>query len=106
LRERAADDLLALVGEYAPNLPGAIRRRLVETPLDLERRFGLRRGNCMHIDLSPDQMFFMRPLPELSGYRAPLKNLYLTGAGTHPIGGVTGMPGRNAAGVILRDLGA
>ena len=104
LRERVADDLVARVGAYAPNLPGAIRARYVETPVDLERRFGLRRGNCMHLDLTLDQMFTLRPLPELSSYRTPVKGLYLTGASTHPIGGVTGMPGRNAARVILSDL--
>ncbi|MDA8216356.1 MAG: hypothetical protein M0Z94_01920 [Dehalococcoidales bacterium] len=54
-------------------------------------------------NLSLDRMLFFRPLPELSGYRTPIKGPYLTGARTHPIGGVTGMAGRNAARVVLAD---
>ena len=33
-----------------------------------------------------------------------MKGLYLCGAGTHPGGGVSGLPGHNAAREILRDL--
>ena len=40
----------------------------------------------------------------LGNYRGALKNLYLCGSGTHPGGGVTGLPGKNAAREILRDL--
>ncbi|HEY0407832.1 MAG TPA: hypothetical protein VGC89_19005, partial [Pyrinomonadaceae bacterium] len=52
-----------------------------------------------------DQMFMFRPLPELSAYRTPIKNLYLTGASTHPGGGVFAASGRNTAHVVLQDLG-
>ncbi|MCB0831146.1 MAG: hypothetical protein KDB64_09490, partial [Solirubrobacterales bacterium] len=52
-----------------------------------------------------DQLMAMRPSVNLSGYSTPIGSLYLTGAGTHPGGGITGMPGRNAAGVILAELG-
>jgi phytoene dehydrogenase-like protein len=38
-------------------------------------------------------------------YRAPIKGLYMCGAGSHPGGGVTGAPGHNAAREILKDLG-
>ena len=48
-----------------------------------------------------DQLLSLRPSPSLSGYRAPIGGLFLTGAGTHPGGGVTGIPGRNAAAVVL-----
>lgn len=40
----------------------------------------------------------------MSGYRGPVKGLYLTGASTHPGGGIMGASGRNAARVLLRDL--
>jgi phytoene dehydrogenase-like protein len=33
-----------------------------------------------------------------------VSRLYLCGAGTHPGGGVTGLPGRNAAREIIRDF--
>jgi phytoene dehydrogenase-like protein len=54
--------------------------------------------------MSLDQMFMFRPLPEFSGYRTPIDGLYLTGAGTHPGGGVSGASGRNTASTVLSDL--
>ncbi|MBA3944127.1 MAG: NAD(P)/FAD-dependent oxidoreductase [Herpetosiphonaceae bacterium] len=105
LAEHEADKLLEVVYRYAPNMRGAITDRYIQTPLDLEREFGLLRGNVMHIEMSFDQMFIFRPLPELSGYKVPqIAGLYLTGASTHPGGGVFAASGYNTAGVILRDL--
>ena len=55
--------------------------------------------------MSLDQLLSLRPSPSLSGYRAPIGGLFLTGAGTTPGGGVIGIPGRNAAAVVLDTLG-
>jgi phytoene dehydrogenase-like protein len=49
-------------------------------------------------------MFLFRPLPELSAYKTPIKNLYLTGASTHPGGGVFAASGYNTAKVVLKDV--
>jgi phytoene dehydrogenase-like protein len=103
IREQAADNILELLYRYAPNMRGAILERFIQTPLDLEQRLGLLRGNVMHIEMSFDQMFFFRPLPELSGYRTPIRGLYLTGASTHPGGGVFAASGMNTARVMLAD---
>ena len=103
LRERLGDRVCARIGEYAPNVPGAVVARDVLTPLDLERRFGITEGNIFHGDIALEQMFFMRPLPGWSHYCTPVAGLYLCGAGTHPGGGVTGAPGYNAARRILAD---
>jgi phytoene dehydrogenase-like protein len=73
----------------------------VQSPLDLERELGLRRGNVMHVGMGLDSMFAYRPLPELAGYRTPVRGLFLTGASTHPGGGVFGASGRTAARVVL-----
>ncbi len=105
IREREADRLLATLGEYAPNVLDAVEDVFIEDPQDLEQQVGLVSGNIMHVDMSLDQMFFFRPLPELAGYRTPIRGLYLTGASTHPGGGVSAMPGRNSAQVVLHDLG-
>ena len=75
----------------------------MQTPLDLERELDLRGGNVMHLDMSLDAMFGLRPLPEWSAYRGP-GGVYLCGASTHPGGGVSGASGRSAARVVLRDL--
>jgi len=104
IAEREADKLIAVVNEHAPNVRDSVLARFVQTPLDLERRLGLLRGNVMHVEMEFDQMFLYRPLPELSGYRTPIKNLYLTGASTHPGGGVFAASGRNTAHVVLEDV--
>lgn len=104
IREREADRILQTLAEYAPNISGAVTHRYIQTPLDLERNTGLLRGNIMHIDMSLDQMFMFRPLPELSQYRTPIEGLYLTGASTHPGGGVSGASGRSGASAVLSDL--
>lgn len=103
IREQVADSILEVLYRYAPNMRGAVLDRFIQTPLDLERRLGLLRGNVMHVEMSLDQMFFFRPLPELASYRTPVRGLYLTGASTHPGGGVFGASGYNTARVVLGD---
>jgi len=96
--------MLAKLAEYAPNVQNAVIDRLVEHPLYLERELGLLRGNVMHLEMSIDQMFMLRPALTMSNYRGPVAGLYLTGASTHPGGGIMGAAGRNAARVLIHDL--
>ncbi len=104
IAEREADKLYDLVCQYAPNMRGQMIARHIQTPLEIERTLGLLRANVMHLEMSLDQMFMYRPLPELSAYKVPgLPGLYLTGASTHPGGGVFAASGYNTAQVILRD---
>lgn len=103
IREQAADSILDVLYRYAPNMRGAILERFIQTPPDLEQLLGLPYGNIMHLEMSLDQMFFFRPSPELANYRTPLRGLYLTGASTHPGGGVFGASGYNTARVVLQD---
>jgi phytoene dehydrogenase-like protein len=78
--------------------------RYVQSPLGIERLHGLLRGNVMHLEMSFDQMFLFRPMPELAEYRVPqVPGLYLTGASTHPGGGVWGASGYNTAQLMLRE---
>ena len=102
-REALGDAVVDTLAQFAPNLPGAIVGRQVLTPLDLERTIGLTEGNIFHGELTPNQLFFLRPVPGWAQYRTPVRNLYLCGSGTHPGGGVMGAPGYNAAREILRD---
>jgi phytoene dehydrogenase-like protein len=104
IREREADKLYDLVCQYAPNMKGKMIARYIQTPLDIERTLGLLRANVMHLEMSLDQMFMFRPLPELAEYKVPgLPGLYLTGASTHPGGGVFAASGYNTARVILGE---
>lgn len=101
--EREADKIVAQVERLAPGFTDSIEHRFVQTPADLERELGLLRGNVMHVEMGLDAMFSLRPLPEWSSYRGPRDGLYLTGASTHPGGGVFGASGRSAARAILAD---
>ncbi|MFG1797975.1 phytoene desaturase family protein [Nocardia sp. NPDC049149] len=100
-----ADRIIAEVDSCAPGFADSVLRRHVQTPVELERELGLLGGNVMHVEMSLDQMMLWRPLPELAGQRVPgAPGLYLTGASTHPGGGVSGASGRTAAAMALRDL--
>ncbi len=103
-RERVADLMIDTVDAVAPNFKAAVLGRRALTPLDLEREFGLTGGDIFHGALSLDQLFSARPVLGNADYRMPVHGLYLCGAGAHPGGGVTGLPGRNAAREILHDL--
>lgn len=102
LKNQVADKVVDKLATYSPNLKTSIIARRVESPAELGERLGAYKGNYYHIDMSLDQMIFFRPLPELANYKTPIENLFLTGAGTHPGGSISGMPGRNCARVFLQ----
>ncbi len=102
-REAAAETVIATVDRHAPNFRAALLGRMTLTPLDLEQRFGLIDGDIFHGALTLDQLGPARPVLGHGDYRGPLAGLYLCGSGSHPGGGVTGLPGHNAAREILRD---
>ena len=102
-REAAADLIIETVNDYAPNFKASVLGRMILSPLDLERKFGLMGGDIMHGAMSLDQLWAARPFLGHGHYRGPLKGLYMCGAGSHPGGGVTGAPGHNAAQEILKD---
>lgn len=101
LKNKVADRVLDKLADYAPNVKNAIIARHVESPAELSDRLGVLKGNYYHLDMTFDQMIFFRPLPELANYKTPIEGLFLTGAGTHPGGSISGMPGRNCARVFL-----
>lgn len=102
-KETYADRVLDTIAQYAPNIHHTILHRQVLSPVDLEREFALTGGDIFHGEMTPDRLFFLRPVPGWAGYRTPVGGLYLCGAGAHPGGGVMGAPGHNAAREILRD---
>jgi len=102
-REAAAQTIIDTVTEFAPNFRDAIVGQMILSPLDLEEKLGLVGGDIMHGVMTLDQMWAARPVMNHGDYRGPLKGLYMCGAGAHPGGGVTGLPGRNAAREVLKD---
>jgi phytoene dehydrogenase-like protein len=103
-REEVAERMLATVDGFAPGFRASVLGYRALSPLDLEREFGLIGGDIFHGALSLDQLFSARPVLGHGNYRMPVPGLYLCGSGAHPGGGVTGIPGRNAAREIVKDV--
>lgn len=101
---QVADSILDTFEACAPGTRSKVVGSLFQHPLWLERELGLHRGNVMHLEMSVAQMFALRPFAGMSGYRTHIPQLYLSGASTHPGGGIMGASGRNAARVVLRAL--
>ena len=99
--DEAARAALATVERFAPGTQARIAETVVTGPAEWERRTGNPGGNPNHLDLTLDQMLGSRPAAGFSRYGTPIRGLYLSGAGTHPGGGVTGQPGRNTARAVL-----
>jgi phytoene dehydrogenase-like protein len=98
-----ARSALAVMDELAPGFSQRIIDLELLVPTDLERIVGLPQGHIFHGELSADQLFWQRPVPHWADYRTPVRGLYQCGSSTHPGGGVSGIPGHNAAREILRD---
>jgi phytoene dehydrogenase-like protein len=101
-RDALGETVVNVIEDCATGFKNSILHRQVLTPLDLEQTFGLTEGCIYHAEMSLDQIFFMRPVPGWARYGTPIENLYLCGSGTHPGGGITGLPGYYAAKRILQ----
>ena len=104
-RQAILSRTLATLAPYAPGLAAQVRDSHVLSPYDLEQEYGLDGGDLYHGQMGLDQLLFLRPAPAAARYATPVAGLYLCGAGTHPGGGLTGMPGVNAAREVLKELG-
>ena len=102
-KEAFADVVVNTLADYAPDIRGLVQERRVLAMPDLESVYGLPEGSPSHGEMVLNQFFHMRPIPGLARYRAHVDGIYLCGAGCHPGGGVTGVPGHNAAREILKD---
>jgi phytoene dehydrogenase-like protein len=92
--------------EYAPNLETAVIDAFARSPLDIVRTLpNMRHGDLLVGAFSNGQVGYHRPFPGAGHYRTHIEGLYLCGSCCHPGGNVTGLPGHNAAQVVLADLG-
>jgi phytoene dehydrogenase-like protein len=98
-----ADRVIARVDAVAPGFTDSVLHRQVIGPYEMEHEYRLRGGNIFHGELSPDQMFHMRPAPGFADFRTPIAGLYQASSATHGGGGVTGIPGLHATHQIMRD---
>jgi phytoene dehydrogenase-like protein len=97
--------VLDTIERFAPGFRNDIIASQLLIPPDIEAIAGLPQGHIFQGELSPDQLFFQRPTSGYADYRTPIDRLYICGASVHPGGGVSGIPGHNAAREMLRDMG-
>jgi phytoene dehydrogenase-like protein len=91
------------IDELAPGFSDGVIAEQLLLPTDIERIINTPQGHIFHGELSLEQLFFQRPAPHYADYRSPVRGLYQCGSSTHPGGGVSGIPGHNAAREILKD---
>ena len=101
-RQAARGRAIDTIARYAPRIREQIVASEFLTPADIERQFRVTGGHWHHTEFALDQMLMMRPTYEAAQYRTPIPGLYLCGAGCHPGGDLTGLPGHNAARAILQ----
>jgi phytoene dehydrogenase-like protein len=102
VKDEVADMLIGTIDNYAPNFKASVVGRQIKSPLDIERDLGMVGGDIFHGALHLDQFYSMRPLPGHAAHKMPVEGVYLCGSGAHPGGGVSGLPGHNAAVEILK----
>jgi phytoene dehydrogenase-like protein len=106
-KEEHARRLLARLRGHAPNFTDeVILGHLTKSPPDIERMNPHMIHGAFHGgNRGPAFSGALRPAPGWGSHRMPIPGLYQTGGSTHPGGSITGAPGRNAAIVMLTDLG-
>jgi phytoene dehydrogenase-like protein len=101
MRAGFTDTVVSTLSEYAPKIRDCILHEKTLLPCDIESVYGLPEGSGSHGEMTLDQFLHMRPVPGHAQYETPIGGLFMCGAGTHPGGGVTGIPGHNAAREVL-----
>lgn len=102
---KAANTIVARAAQFYDGLAEMEIGRWVETPELAAQRTGTTNGTAMHVDHLLLSQGPLRPALGLAS-SLPVKGLVLGGAGTHPGGGVSGIPGRRAAQTVLRQRGS
>ena len=100
-KPRFLETILSTIERYAPDIRSSIVAAELLVPPDIEARYRLPGGHWHHGELQADQLLINRPTFALSGYETPVEGLYLCSAGSHPGGGLSGVPGMNAARHII-----
>jgi phytoene dehydrogenase-like protein len=103
-RAGAADSLVAQAAPIlSPRLDQIELGRYIETPADRAERVGTNNGCIYHVDFLPTRVGPLRPALGLGQYRTPVAGLYLSGVGTHPPAGVSGLNGKLSAEALMRE---
>lgn len=99
-KNKLYENVIKTLTQYAPDVASSIVGSEVLSPVDLEERYSLTNGHIYHGEQAIDQLM-TRPIPSCARYQTPIEGLYLCGSGSHPGGGITGMPGLLASQMIF-----
>lgn len=97
------DRVIGMLEEVMPGITQSVLHAEILSPPEIESEFGVDQGCLEHVEMSLDQILYMRPIPGWFRYRTPIDGLYICGPGTHP-GGQSGLSGKCAAQQIAQDL--
>jgi phytoene dehydrogenase-like protein len=103
-RETLWQRAMGVLEQWAPGVSALVVARQIITPEDLEQGWGNPGGHIYHGETTLDQFWASRPLLGWAQYQTPVTGLFLGSAGTHPGGGLTGLPGWHASRAVLRFL--
>lgn len=104
--EGFADAMVEQVEQHAPGFRASVSARTVRTPTLMAQELRWPGAHPMHLDISLDQLAFMRPTRRLSGHSVPgVAGLSTCGASTAPVGGISGSSGKAAALQLLKAEG-
>jgi phytoene dehydrogenase-like protein len=105
-KDALGEAVVKTAADYYDGLEELEIGRQVLTNKDIGEATHATGGNVTHVDMAIGRAAAFRPAFGFGGYRTPVDGLYLTGAGTHPGGGITGAPGYNASRAILKEKSA
>jgi phytoene dehydrogenase-like protein len=103
MRQTVLTRVLTTLEHHAPGFGSTIVKAQIITPAELHSDYGFAGGHIFHGELAPDQLYAMRPLLGAGRYESPVRGVFLSGAGTHPGGFMSGINGRLAAQHMLRS---
>jgi phytoene dehydrogenase-like protein len=99
--EEFADRMIDTVCARVPGFRDTIVGQSIRTPAMMAEDLSWPGAHPMVLDITIDQLAWMRPIRALGGHDTPVRGLFITGAGTAPVGGIAGSPGRAAAKRVL-----
>ena len=94
--DRLMESALSVLADHDPGVRDKVAGSRIMTPADLESEYAVGQGCLHHLEGSLDQIYF-RPFAEAIREEGLFPGLHVCGSGAHPLGGITGMPGRLAA---------
>lgn len=103
--EGFAERMIATVEARAPGFRDSIVGTSIRTPEAMAAELRWPGAHPMVLDITLDQLAWMRPTRALASHTTPVRGLFVSGGGTAPMGGIAGTPGRATAKAVLARHG-